>query len=234
MKKLLACLCIASLIAGCATKPSSPKPHETKYTFQCLHVSIPEDVLKKLNVRIENNTPQDNSSQPSGVLPTPNPTQTQIDEILKNPKSTTTEFPIVYAGLGMPATNAQTETIELAVDANVVDGKVVYETEPRKQGKTLSIAVQKNEDGVVNYEIHAEAQKIAGYDSYKTKTGQQIKMPFFDTKELHTRLMQKPDSWLALGGLIKKQHDGPLLHTLFLVRIISPTTENQSTLAEEK
>ena len=211
MKKLLACLFTVVLITGCSTTPSSPKPHKTKYAFQCLQVSIPEEVAQAIAIDI--NDPGQKITQP------------QIDMVIKHPEATIIRLPIVYAGLGESATNDQTETVDMPVDAEIVDGEIVYKKEPLKVGKEVSVEVLKAEDNIVSYKIHLMNKKLIGFDVvHRTEEGQEVRMPFFEIRGVDTKITQAADSWISAGGLVEQQGTEPKTHTILLIRVIGPTT----------
>ena len=187
MNRIAMCLLFASVIMGCATTPSPPAPHPSKYAFQCFFVSVPEEVLKNLNVRFDKR----NLGHDPTMDAMPRPTQTQIDEIIKHREVEIVELPIVYAGMGEAVANDQTITSEMAVDADVVDGEVVYRTESCKIGNMVSVDVKSLERGYVSYQIHAMTKRLAGYDHRKTLDGMEVRMPYFDRRELNTTMSQK-------------------------------------------
>ena len=232
-----------SLISSCTTTPSSPKPHKTKYTFQCLSVSLPEAVLLSQAFKFDDNVFQHDFAQPpvdddlfreklthpsqQGIKsPIPILTHLQIEEILKNPDAEILEFPIVYAGIGESVTNDQTKVISMAIDAEVIDGKVIYTKEPYKFGKEVSITVNKVEveGNTVTYQLNMMSQKFIGFDEYKTKEGLIIKMPYFEGRGTHTEITQEPCVWIVMGGLMHQRDDGPKMNEIFCIRIIPPIT----------
>ncbi len=211
MRKLLACLFAIALITGCKTTPLSPEPHQTKYTFQCLIASIPDDVFQEIAVGNDDNTPILNFSE------------LQIQAFIQHPKSTIIRLPIVYAKIGESVTNDQTKTIDMAVDADIVDGKVVYKKEPQHLGEKVSVTVIENEEGIIRYKVDLMSRKLVGYNDYETDGGLNVSMPFFEKRGVNTRISQAADSWVTLGGLINQDGDGPKIHTMILIKIISPT-----------
>lgn len=212
MKKLLACLYTVALITGCSTTPSSPKPHQTKYAFQCLQVSIPEDAAQA--IKINNDVPDHKLTQP------------QIDMAVSHPEATIIRLPIVYAGIGESATNDQTETVEMPFDADIVDGEVVYEKKPLKVGMAVSVEVLKAEAHLISYKIHLLNRKLIGFDVvHRTEEGQEVKMPFFEVTEVNTKITQAADSWIVTGGMIAQQGTEPKIRRMLLIRVIAPTTE---------
>ena len=211
MKKLLACLFTAVLITGCSTTPSSPKQHQTKYAFQCLQVSIPEYVVQAVKININD--------------PVQKLTQLQIETVINHTEATIIRMPIVYAGIGESATNDQTETVDMAFDAEIVDGEVVYKKKPLKVGKEVSVEVLKAEDNIVSYKIHLMNKELMGFDVvHRTEEGQEVRMPFFENREVKTKITQAADSWISAGGLVEQQGTEPKTHTMLLIRVIGPTT----------
>ena len=50
MKKWIISLFVVTLISGCSTIPSSPKPHPEKYTFQVIRIEIPTEEATKYGI----------------------------------------------------------------------------------------------------------------------------------------------------------------------------------------
>lgn len=233
----------ASLISGCSTTPPSPKPHKTKYTFQCLHVTAPDSFIQELTFDVEENVSileesiemqVANPLQGQPILPLeqeakPNPASslplahTQIEELLKRPDITIVEFPVVYAAAGESVTNDQTKTVEMAVDANIINGKVVYKKEPCKLGKSVSILFKREDAAGISYQIDAMNKKLTGFDDYKTKEGLEVRMPYFASSRVNTKIIQSPNSWVSLGGLIHHQDTGTKMHKMILIQVLAPT-----------
>jgi len=238
MKQLIACLFAAALITSCATAPSSPKPHKSKYAFQCLQVSLPDSVFQNLTFSVDDAvSPLKNDSIPtvsnllreqqsnSAAEPAmPQLTQEQVEEILKHSETTTVTFPVVYAGLGESATNDQTETVEMTTDADIVEGKVVYKKEPIKVGMMVSVEVLEAEDNRVCYKLNIMNKDLIGYDTHQPEEGLEVRMPFFEARSIDTKITQAPDSWRYVGGTINQQGTEPKIHTMLLFRVIAPTT----------
>ncbi|VGO20587.1 hypothetical protein [Pontiella sulfatireligans] len=236
MTKTIITLFVVILIAGCSTTPSSPKPHKTKYAFQCLQVASPDSIIQELGFSYDTNAVIQNYTQPKendlfgkqhitppvSKLPKPVLTQSQIEDLIKRSDIELIEFPVVYAGIGESVTNDQTKTEAMAVDANVVEGNVVCRKEPYKFGKSVSITVNQVKDNVVNYKVDMMNRKFKAFDEYKTKDGLVIKMPFFESRGLNTEISQPPYVWTAMGGLIDQRNDGQKTHEIIIIRIIPP------------
>ncbi len=244
MKKTVLSLFATSLITGCSTTtPPSPKPHETKYTFQCLLVSYPDSLFQELTFsfndsitfskispekQVANLFPEQQmlpSVQATEPLPIPMLTQVQIEEFLQNPSVEIVELPIVYASIGESVTNDQTKTAQMVIDADVVNGEIVYTKKPYKLGTKISIRVDKAEGTNITYQIHMMRNKFVGFDEYTTKEGFVIKMPYCEGRSIDTQITQPHDVWTTLGGLIHQQNNGPKIHEMIFFRIHPPTTE---------
>ena len=239
-------LFVASLISGCSTTQSSPKPHKTKYTFQCLQVTAPDSLIQELTFSFDDSvailkdylqeqidnplqeqqiTPLQQTTKPSRI---PVLTHSQIEELIKKPDVEIIEFPIVYAGIGESVTNDQTKTVEMTVDADVVNGQVVYTKEPHRLGKEMSITVNKIEDTNITYHISLRSQKFVGFDEYKTTGGLVVKMPYFKSRGTHTEITQEPGVWIGMGGLIDQRDGGAKMNELLYIRIIPPINRDSS------
>jgi len=236
MKKIILSLFVASLISGCSTTPSSPKPHKIKYTFQCLQVTSPDLLIQELTFGFDTNAVAGNYGQlkkdnlfgkqhvttPASITLT----HTQFEELIKRPNVEIAEFPIVYAGLGESVTNDQTKSVSLPEDYDIVDGKaVVVKEKIIKLGYSVAVTIDKIENGAISYHLNASHLELRGFDEYKTENGISVKMPFFERRSVDTNLTQKPNSWLVMGGLIDEKPDGKKVNMMIFVRIIPPNTD---------
>ena len=128
----------------------------------------------------------------------------------------------MYAGIGESVTNDQTKTVEMAVDADIVDGKVVYKKEPQKLGKETSITIDQVQGNTIKYKINAMYQELTHFEDYKTKEGLEVRLPYFKKQGVDTKLTQVPGSWLMLGGSISQIGDSKKIHDMIFIRVISP------------
>ena len=231
MKRIMLSLFVASLISGCSTTPSSPKPHKTKYAFQCLEVKAPESLVQELTtnkvaenygeLKKDNLFGQKNVTIPASITLT----HAQIEELIKRPNIEITEFPIVYAGLGESVTNDQTKSVSLPEDYDIVDGKVVVKEKICKLGCFTSVAIDKIENGAVSYHLNIIHKELVGFDEYKTENGISVKMPFFEGRAVDTDLTQQPNSWIVMRGLVDEKPDGKKMNQIICVRIIPPDAD---------
>ena len=144
---------------------------------------------------------------------------------VNHPEVTIIRLPIVYAGIGESATNDQTETVDMAFDAEIIDGEVVYEKKPLKVGKEVSVEVLKAENNLVSYKIYLMNRKLIGFDVvHRTEEGQEVKMPFFELTKLDTKITQVADSWISTGGIVEQQGTEPKIRRMLLIRVIAPKT----------
>ncbi|MDH3981436.1 MAG: hypothetical protein OES84_00885 [Kiritimatiellaceae bacterium] len=210
MKKTIIGIFITALISGCTTT-STPKAHEAKYTFQCLHVTIPSGTLK---------IPYTQQNGQSGMFPT----QSQFEEILNDPGTEVMEFPIVSVGIGKSVTNDQTKAVSLPEDYDIVDGKPVVKEKICKLGCSTSVTVNKVENGAICYHLNVSYQELLGFNENKIENGLSVKMPFFKKRGIDTDLTGPPNSWTMMGGLIDQRSDGTSVHNLICMRVIPPIT----------
>ena len=229
MKHLILCMLAATMLAGCSTTPIQG---EAKYTFESSHVSVSDDVYQKLtfnfdeayrfHVKNSANISESLELSPHDTgMPIPMLTQQQVDKIISHPDSLVDEFPIVQARLGETVINDQTKTELMAVDADVINGKVVYEKEPTKFGKEVSVTVKEVDNNVVTYKIYLMKRDFIGFDTHETKEGLQVEFPFFEGVEADTELIQKTNSWLVLGGLVNQQGNGEKMHSFIIIRVLN-------------
>jgi hypothetical protein len=195
MKKWITSLFAVTLISGCSTIPSTPKPHPEKYTFQVIGIEVPEGTLESSKMDIE--------------------------KIIQHPDAEISEYPIVLAGLGESVTNDQTKCVLMPEDYDIVDGELVAKEKIVMLGYSTSVTVDKIENGAVSYHLNASYNELVGFDEYKTEGGV-AKMPFFNKRAVDTDLTQKPNSWTMMGGLIDKRSDGKKVNRIICVRAISP------------
>ena len=195
MKRILSLAALA-VISGCSTIPSNPEPHPEKYTFQVIGIEIPAAEADLL----------------SG----------DVDQILECPDADITEYPVVVAGAGDSATNDQTTAVAFPVDYNIVDGKAVAQENIQKLGHLVAVTIDEIKDGVIRYQLKLHDQQLKGYDEYNLEDGIAVKMPYFETRGINTRLQQTPDAWVVMGGLVDERSDGTKLTQIIGVRIIAP------------
>lgn len=228
MKDLILGILALTLLVGCSTTSIQD---EAKYTFESRHVSVSDDVYQKLtfnfdeayrfHVKSSANISESLEQSPHDTgMPIPMLTQQQVDKIISHPDSLVDEFPIVRVRLGETVISDQTKTELMAVDADVINGKVVYEKEPTKFGKEVSVTVKEVNGDVVTYNIHLMKRDFIGFNTHETKDGLQFEFPFFEGVEADTELTQKINSWLVLGGLVNQQGNGEKMHSLIIIRIL--------------
>jgi hypothetical protein len=197
MKKWITIFFAVTLISGCSTIPSTPKPQSEKYTFQVIRVEIPV-----------------------GDLPA---CHHDAEKIIKHPNAEISEYPIVIAGLGESVTNDQTKSVSMAEDYTVIDGKAVAKERIVQLGDSVSVTVDKIEDGAISYHLDANHKELIGFDEYKIENGLNLKIPFFEKRAVDTDLTQQPNSWLSLGGLVYERSNGEKKSLMICVKIIPPT-----------
>ena len=197
MKKWISSLFVVALISGCSTPPSTPTPHMEKYTFQVIHIEIPEATFQ-----------------------TPLP---DVEELIQYPNAKISEYPIVLAGLGESVTNDQTKSVLMPEDYDIVDGELIAKEKIVKLGYSTSITVDKIENGVVSYHLNASYQELKGFDEHKTEGGI-AKMPFFNRRAVNTNLTQQPNSWVSMGGLVDETN-GEKISLFIGIRIIPPIAD---------
>ena len=212
MKNIIISLFVVSLISGCKTTPSTPKPNKDKYTFQCLYITIPGDSLE-------------DSFSLKGNQATLSKTQSQLDDILSHPDAEVIELPIVIAGIGESVTNDQTKAVLLPEDYDIVDGKAVAKNTIIHIGKSFSVTPIKVENGIVISKILPSWTKLKGYDEYKIEDDISVKMPMFERKVVDSVLSLELNAWTLLGGLVDQSSDGTSVNNLVCFRVLPPTTD---------
>lgn len=196
MKKWITSLFAITLISGCSTTPSSPKPHPEKYTFQVIGIEVPEGTVESSKMDVE--------------------------KILQHPDAEISEYPIVLAGLGESVTNDQTKSVSMPEDYDIVDGKAVVKEKIIKLGYSVGVAVDKIENGTISYHLNASYLELTGFHEYKTEDDISVKMPRFKRRAIDTDLTQKPNSWTMFGGLVDNKSDGGKVNRIVCVRAIPP------------
>ncbi|MDA3832047.1 MAG: hypothetical protein PF495_01490 [Spirochaetales bacterium] len=247
MKKWFIVALAVLAIAGCSTTPE-------KYTLQALYISLPVTdsdpstpsfaTTQAVSGFRSSDEPMPSlfDSQPSAqnavsgfhssdgsILPmsiTQPPTQEDIEALLKNPNATIIEFPLVRAGAGETVTNAQTEVYEANVDADIVNGEVIYEKEKIDLGDISTFTVHKIlEDGSVSCAFNVAHTRLVGTETYKTDEGIEVKLPYFDSRSVDTQVTLPPNTWFPMGGMIDEVNDGTKItktHESFYVRVLPP------------
>jgi hypothetical protein len=226
MKKLFILFAAASVLAACTTpKPTensatettltTPEPAVGQYTLQSFYIPIPVTDFHEWS-----------SAFPKAVLYTqtnPGPSQEAIEALFEYPNAEIIEFPLVRAGIGESVTIDQTTVYEGPVDADIIDGKVVYATEPIDLGKRISLTIKTvNEDKSVICEIHPLERKLIGMDRDDIGEGLTIEMPKYKTYSVDTKLTILPNTWSMSYGPITEREDGTRMHVLFLFRLLPP------------
>ena len=210
MKKRIISLFAITLIAGCSTIPSTPKQHPEKYTFQILEARVPEEVISRGFVNqcppsLEEEMLNNPDMMKAGVG---QKTKLNMDEILAHPDAEISEYPIVVAGIGESITNDQTQSVSMPEDYDIVNGQAVAKEKTVKLGYSVSVTVDKIENGAVSYRLNAMHRELAGFDEYKIGNGQNVKMPKFEKRGVDTVLTQSPNSWVMMGRLTDHRSDG--------------------------
>ena len=215
MKTWITSLFAVTLICGCSTTPSSPKPHPEKYTFQVIHIKIPTEAAKKYvpltEVKDGVETTQIYTSDPEALI--------------NHPRADIVEYPIVLAGLGESVTNDQTTATLFPEDYTIVDGQAIPKEKIIGIGLFTSITVEKIENEAISFHIHASDNEFKEWEEYPVGDGLIVKMPFFNRRAIDTRLMLKTNEWVTLGGLVDERSDGKKMSSFMGIRIIPPTAD---------
>jgi len=140
----------------------------------------------------------------------------------QHPDAKIHDYPILYAGLGVPATNDQTKAILLAEDFKVVDGKAVPEEKTHKLGMFVAASITKVENGVASFHLNVSNKVIFGFDEYTVADGVEVKMPFFEGQAIDTNLTCPLGSWVVVGGQVDSQNGEPATSEVFCIRILPP------------
>ncbi|NLX25226.1 MAG: hypothetical protein GXY61_04590 [Lentisphaerae bacterium] len=218
MKKWIIAVLVALTVAGCSTTPE-------KYTLQAFLVSTPTDDFNRVlsSYVMPTSTTYFVSADSTPIPTQPTFAEELVDTLLKNPDAEIIEFPIAYAGIGETVTNAQTEVFQSVLDASVVEGKVVYETEPINVGTSAILTINKVlESGAINFDLEINHCRLSGVDHYTLEEKFDIEMPHFEERSLNTTTNLAPNSWFTMGGLISQREDGTRIHVSFLFRLLPP------------
>ena len=156
MKKWIISLFVVTLITGCSTIPSSPKPHPEKYTFQVIRIEIPTEVAKKYvsltEVKDGVETTQIYTSDPEALI--------------NHPSANIVEYPIVLAGLGESVTNDQTKATLFPEDYTIVDGQAIPKEKIIGIGLFTSVTVEKIENETICFHINASDREFKEWQEY--------------------------------------------------------------------
>jgi hypothetical protein len=179
--------------------PSAPQPPSGKYAFQIIKVEAPAEIVQS--------------------------PQTDVEKIIQHPDVKICEYPTLIAGLGESATNEQIEAMTMDVDWGLIDGKAVTKEKTFKLGDSISVAVNKVENGAISYHLNVYHLELAGFFEHKITDGFLEKaQPRFKKEAVDTDLTQRFNSWLMLQGIIEPQPDGKKINRITCIRVISSDT----------
>ncbi|MDA3832048.1 MAG: lipoprotein [Spirochaetales bacterium] len=230
MKKWFITALAVLAVAGCSTQRPHLKPVKDKYTFQALYISLPATDSEQLTpISATTHAVSDFNSSNGPTLPISNsqrPTPEDIEALLKNPNVTIIEFPVDYAGVGETVTNALTEVYEANVDADIIDGEIVYEKETFDLGDTSTFTAHETlEDGTVSCTIKFTHSQLSRTKTYKTDEGIEVEKPYINTRSRGSQLTLPPYTWFLMGGGSNEVSDGTSItktHRSFYVRVLPP------------
>lgn len=198
MEKILRFIALTVLlfIAGCSTPttPSTPKQKPGKYVLQILHIEVPAD-----GTAISSFTP----------VPT-----RDIEILLKNPKASVTEFPIVYAAIGGTAINDQTESVSFPENYKLMTNttgaiSVIYnQHKDIKLGQYVEMTLKKVDNGNAICDLNFYERSLQGMQIYavapatETQDAVTASLPIFKSRGMKTQMTLTPGSWISAGGVI--------------------------------
>lgn len=211
MRNIIISLIVVSLVYGCSTTPSSPKPDKAKFTFQCLYLTVPSGSIKE---------PFSFSNPPMLFR-----TQAQLEDILTAPNTEVMEFPIVIAGIGESVTNDQTKALSLPEDYDIINGEAVAKNKTCNIGESFSVTLIKVESGAVTCKINPVTTMLKGFDEYVVSDGVTVKMPMWKKMKIDSEITLEPNLWTLLGGLIDQRSDGTSVNNLFCIRVLPPKVD---------
>ncbi len=203
MKSHIISLLALAFITGCSSVPEKIKPHDQKYTVQVIKANAPQGIVSWMPSSSEEN-------------------DKQAEAIFSHPDTKLTAFPIVHVQAGGANTNDQTKSVMLPEDYSIVDGKAVAKEKECKLGKFVSVEIENIEGDTISYKLDVFDRKIKGHDDYKVGEGITVSIPFMENSAINTRVTQKMNSWVLLGGLSDKDSKGNASELIFCVRIIPP------------
>lgn len=228
MKKWIIATLAVLVVTGCSTTVKTPKPVEGEYTFQAFYVSVPVSDFDqwasnyKTTPPISSFTYFNEQAIPVGLSPF---FQDAVESLFENPNAEIVEFPVVRAGVGESITIDQTTTVYQGVDADIIDGEVVYKKEPIDLGKRLSLTiVAVNEDKTVMCQIHPMYRKLIGKNSFPVEGDLVVEMPKYRTISVDTFSKSLIlDAWVMLRIYDPyERNDGTQVHGLLFGRLLPP------------
>ncbi len=208
MKKWILSLIITAIIAGCATIPSEPEPHQHKFTIQILEIDTPVKSPGTDWVALESKFEKPD-----------------IENDILNPDSEIVEYPIIYAEVGVPAVSDKTKEVSLVSDYSVQNGKVKAQKEIQKLGTTIQVVLKKVEHDTALFDLNVHSKKLKGYDRLPLG-GKKVKIPVFEEKQITTEFHHMLNTWIDLGALESHRNDNNTnLRKRFALKIIPPNAD---------
>lgn len=197
MKAMIIGLAATLFIAGCTTAPSS-------------HLT-PKPAPNKYTIQVIGIAIPDEALQSC---------QNEVDRMLQHPAAMISDYPIVTVGVGESATHDQTTSIPAEID-----GMAVSQEKECRPGYAVSVKDLKMVDDAISYHLTTHYEELKGYEKYTSDDGSSVMVPYSQKREIDTQITQHPNTWLMLGGVMKKGPNGENINLMICVRAIPAMTE---------
>jgi hypothetical protein len=192
MKSVLLGIGSVILLSGCSTPSASPKSNDYKYAVEVVELKLSEQVaIEDLNAEA-------------------------IDQLLRNADVEREDYPVVYARPGEPAENDQTESVLLAEDFQIIEGKAVPREKECRLGKSVGVKISRVDAQSATFRLKVYQRKLKGFDGYETAAGT-VKIPFFSSREINSELTQIFNTWTVIGA-----SDDAAIFSVFIIRTLPP------------
>ncbi|MCF7818301.1 MAG: hypothetical protein K9M54_10510 [Kiritimatiellales bacterium] len=198
MKKVIVGLvCIIAVCSVYSGIPSEPKPREEKLAVQVVKVEHP----KKIDL-----------TSGYGLDP---------EAMFEDGSNTLTQYPTLYAAVGTTVTNDQTTSVAFPEDFDIIDGKAIPKEKIQKLGLSIVAELSRVENDVVDMKLSFSKKELKGYDEIAVKGGIQVKIPYFNVRNINTDVSIVLGDWIVLGGA--EEFDSKKeMTTCYLLRVKNP------------
>jgi hypothetical protein len=158
------------------------------------------------------------------------------NRILYVPEVKKTEFPPVQLSVGERIINDQTETTELPTDYEIVDDKTVITRKGSfRSGLAIDIELIGTDASSVTYQLKLFSGSILGFDVHTLPNGDEISMPYWESRNTDSEITQPLSSWNMIGGMVtEKMEEGETKQEdqCIFIRILPPSSTVESPTSE--